>query len=274
MTQSTRVKLALLSAIVIAFLSGAAGTTPPAGNVMYLPLIVHTGAQRGAAVLYYNQSGAADVDALGLDWWYSYWYQWKDGNTPMIRPDTLNAALAHFDATDYCGYVIFLNEPNVYTQDAVTPRQAAQMYRQVVTARPCLQIIAGNVWWNQFDGPGWWRAFHDEIEARALPLPTGYAMHYYDFTVLPVPHVAVDQAWGIVCGEWGECWAELWMPEFTVCNDADYLGYVLDELESRTYLTRYAYFATRDDGQWAQFCDWALIDDGGALTPLGLEYSR
>lgn len=75
----------------------------------------------------------------------SYQEKWiRRGGIPYLRPDNEAKAIAALRAQQYCGWLIFLNEPDRPDQDNLTPQAAAAMYRRVRPQLPCATFIVGN----------------------------------------------------------------------------------------------------------------------------------
>lgn len=233
-------------------------------SVVFLPIFFSTpGPLRGVAALEYNQSWPRDSILLNTDWHYGYWYQIEPGYVPMLKTTTFADGLAYLADRNYDGYVMFLNEPEIYNQDDVSPAVAADMYAALVAALPTAKIIGPNVWWNgPGNGPTWLMTWHTEIVARGLPLPYGYATHYYEFTLPNQPWMAAD-ALRALARSWGEYDAEIWLPEFTTCKGSAELRLILAQLDSRLWLNRYAFFASRHNGAEWPTCRYELIDSAG-----------
>lgn len=245
-------------------------------TTIFMPLFVKTaGPARGVAALNYNSSWSNDGALLNVDWHYGYWYQIAPNYVPMLKPATFWDGLAYLGARGYTGYLMFLNEPEIWNQDNIDPVSAANLYASLVAQLPHAKIIAPNVWWNgPGNGPRWLQAWHAEIVARGLPLPYGYAAHHYEFVLPNQPWLTADALRQQVHILWGETDAELWLPEFTSCYGGDELRGMIHQLEARPWLDRYAYFASRHNGDEWSWCPYELIGSNGELTDTGMIYRR
>jgi hypothetical protein len=217
-------------------------------------------------------------------WYYRWWHTMNMGanQVPMIGQQprwgsTFPEAMRHLEDRDYCGPVLFMNEPERKSQDDYTPENAATLYEWIITERPCLQIIAGGVMWvwntegtDHNRGAWWMTEFYDELVQRGLPMPHGWHIHHYAFWRSPASSIDEAAAWMDERGLTGD----LWLTEWSVCSgDAAVLREWLDELDAHPRLDRYAYYATRrHDFNWCG--PFELVNAAGELTSVGREYVR
>lgn len=66
------------------------------------------------------------------------------GGIPYLHPGNEAAAISGIRAANYCGWVIFLNEPDRPDQNDMTPAEAAAMYARVRPQLPCNRFAVGN----------------------------------------------------------------------------------------------------------------------------------
>lgn len=141
----------IIAATIILNLSGRSYT-------YYMPLAPQTG--HATAGIAWAPGWTVDLvrDDFGL---YRYSHSashaptWlARGGIPYIRPGNEAAAVSGIKAAGYCGWVIFLNEPDRPDQDDLTPAEAAAMYARVRPQLACNRFAIGN----SID-PAWLEAF-------------------------------------------------------------------------------------------------------------------
>ena len=266
-------------------------------NTMYLPLIINGEGQAQpdptpfptpypTTQPYVGNKGIAlvepyleDLDSVGATWYYNWSFSCDKLGEPEYIPMAYTGLVPACMPVDYDGFVLFLNEPNNPAPfganiDGVT---AGQRYVEFVTARPKAKLIVGNcsAWSTQ-----WYRDFLNEVSKHDVPLPRYYGIHGYIEAWITTEHLSNywDGTYYYLRTLSGFT-PEVWITEFSqTTGDTVELDEMLDMIESKSYITRYAYFTNRYDPTAPYiptgWYDFNLIEDDGSLSPMGLIYAQ
>ena len=138
----------------------------------YLPIVLTPlNEKHGLAWSYISLSPDA-WDTLNVDWYY----HWSGSGVaglpasiefvPMLWGDTLALKTAFLVKvpTDYCGPILFANEPEFDTQSNMTIAQVVALLDWLVEHYPCAHFVGpqSHVWWLELNPP-----------ARTCPPPEG-----------------------------------------------------------------------------------------------------
>lgn len=220
-----------------------------------------------------------DLDSVGAMWYYTW--------TPLPSPKTDERYIPMsyyglFDDSlpvDYDGFVLFLNEPNNPAPygSGITPTLAADRYAAFVQARPHAKLIVGNAsaWASM-----WYIEFIQALNNNYpnVPKPQYYGFHGYVESWITVSQL--ESWWNSTEGfiyRYSGVHPEVWITEFAdTTGDTESLTALMDVIQSKPYITRFAYFTNRYDPEAeyipAGWYDFNLIEDDGTLSPVGLIY--
>jgi len=259
---------------------------------IYLPLIVKEyqpppSSKKG--VLSFDPQ-TDDLDRLRSTWYHNCsafpiaWWQTKDGS-----PDSRHVSKIGFAwQMDFLrqspdtvimfargsGYLAGFNEPDLAWQANLTPAQAAVLWREIETALPPdIKLISPQV---SMHNPDWLWDFVEAYEGIYGCKPRmdviGYNI-YFRTAAQAQAYLTARRSEALAHGYDVPIWimelgAECWLQD---SGSAQLMVEFVPWLESTDWIGRYAWFANRIEN----FCDTAcwgsctLIDDTGALTPLG-----
>lgn len=221
-----------------------------------------------------------DLDSVGASWFYNWGISVDLLDDSRYVPMSYAGLISDNFPVDYDGFVLFLNEPNNPAPfgadvDAVT---AAHRYIDFVQARPQAKLVVGNAsaWSTQ-----WYRDFLAELlKYPQTPLPRYYGFHGYVEAWITPEHLS--NYWdgtNYYLQSISGFQPEIWVTEFAeTTGDTESLTDLMDVIQSKEYITRFAYFTNRYDptqpyipGGWH---DFNLIEDDGTLSPVGLIYAQ
>ena len=222
-----------------------------------------------------------DLDSVGATWYYTWTHY------PVPTADERYIPMSYYGLfddnlpVDYDGFVLFLNEPNSPAPfgSEISPRVAADRYVAFVTARPNAKLVVGNCSaWSQ----GWYLYFVVELMENYpdAPLPEYYGFHgYIESYITPQQ---LDDWWDTsqrVIEQVGGQPVEVWVTEFAdTTGDTESLTDLMDVIQSKEYITRFAYFTNRYDPTQPYipdgWHDFNLIEDDGTLSPVGAIYAQ
>lgn len=221
-----------------------------------------------------------DLDSVGAGWYYTW--------TPLPKPtaDSRYISMSYYGLfddnlpVDYDGFVLFLNEPNNPAPFGanITPQLAAERYAAFVQVRPQAKLVVGNVSaWSRV----WMTDFLSELKTNYpdTPLPYYYGVHGYVESWITASQL--NTYWSTMASYIslsldGEPF-EMWITEFAdTTGDTESLNDILDVIESKSYISRFAYFTNRYDPEAAYipdgWYDFNLINNDGSLSPMGEVY--
>lgn len=222
--------------------------------------------KRGVAMM---TGDTQDLDILGASWYYHWGVSLELLTDPRYIPmnrfgndETL--------PTDYRGYILFLNEPDVQRPFGVDikPEVAAERYGISSKRYPNAKFITGGV----VAHGHWWMSEFIRLCA-GMKKPYAYHIHGY---------IQDSLTYEIITGYLQrhiDLWkSKIWVSEFNDTRGRYAEMYRLTNwMENNPMVERYAAFTNRATvadpwypGGWA---DLSLIDGNGALTKLGHAYS-
>ena len=285
---SKRLALSLLWLIMPVMVYAAAPAPPPNQHIerAYFPLLMTPLNQRhGLAWSYISRSPSA-WDTFNVDWYYHWSGRGVAGLpasvefVPMLWGDDLALKTAFLlkVPSDYCGHILFANEPEFDTQSNMTVGEVVDLLDWLVTHYPCATFVGpqSHVCWFELNPPAGtcpplgerftvegfilaYRASHH----GANPPVHAYGLHYGNPLYWPDRIEAMLDRLGIE--------AKLWYTEFNYCGESAARWRVeLDYLNDHQTLERYAFWSNmREDN----LC--ALSDlDTGATTWRGGVYAE
>ena len=265
-------------------------------NTIYLPLIINDEGQAQpdptplptpypTTQPYVGNKGIAlvepyleDLDAVGATWYYNWSFSCDKLGEPEYIPMAYTGLVPACMPVDYDGFVLFLNEPDNVAPfgsgiDAIT---AAQRYKDFIAARPKAKLVVGNTsaWSSQ-----WHYDFIHEIIRLEAPLPEYVGMHGYVESWVTASHLS-DMWENLYRGYKAVgVYPEVWITEFAdTTGDTESLTDLMDVVQGKAYITRFAYFTNRYDPEAAYipdgWHDFNLIEDDGSLSPVGAIYAQ
>ena len=292
-----------LFSLVVLVIFIAACTAPPAPEAtgvptmaamavnaparLYLPLAGGGPAPVQGWAKAYSSLSDADMQRLGIDWYYDYALRWPAPSqagaqyVPFLWCDIYPAlaydapVIRYFDSlralpAEYSGYLLFLNEPDLRgsTRDGGqcerTPRQAAYMLRAAREICPgCIIVGPAASHEDYLAGWPWLRQFYDEVARIGVRPPDIAAIH--DYTGQQ-PGAIVDSLFGLLAAYPGAP-KTAWVTEFTAVAPAQ-LQRAIDYYRQDPRIERHAYFTARG---WRAETD--LIGANGQLTAVGEVYA-
>ena len=197
-------------------------------------------------------------------------FLWCDFDDKTPPTNLLNRAINEL-GTDYAGYLLFLNEPDLgvqYGQCGLTdPNDAAAFYVETRYTFPEAKLIGPHnfhdVSWHSsaIDWVTEWRqAVYNYTCSGSNPYPNevpcgypemaGYGIHPYEGTTAENIQF-IDDFYNLMVS-WGESDKELWVTEWGYCITQGDAGIqvtnTVSEFENRPFVTRYAYFTNRTPG--------------------------
>jgi len=255
-------------------------------NAIYLPIILNNyeapipdipiptsyDSNKGIALV---TNVLSDLDEVGAGWYYTW------SHYPVPTVDSRYIPMSYYGLfddslpVDYDGFVLFLNEPNNIAPyganiDAFT---AAARYNAFVQARPQAKLIVGNTsaWASQ-----WHYDFIHEVIRLDAPLPQYVGFHGYIESWI-TPQNLSDMWENLYRGYKAVgTYPEVWITEFAdTTGDTESLQALLAVIDSKAYITRYAYFTNRYDLEAEYIPDgWYNFGlfEGGILSPVGEIY--
>lgn len=273
-TWGSRVRLVVLVALALLTLSQP---TPQrvqrqtTTHYVFLPMVVRQSPppKRGVGMPAEHE-GCEQPSLVGAVWQYN-WGNPLDcpgmDNVPMIWRGSIPASL------NSSPYLLLFNEPNNPDQANLTPQEAAVIAAQAAERFPEKKLIVGNTY------DGYWSGSQIRTGAQWLSEflalysnVAGLGFHCYWQTASQC--IAVGQ--GIVSLAQGR---EVWCTEFAFwAQDWTEAGPFIDWMESEPMIKRYAWFATRIDGDepWLnQVPAWMrapLLDSNNQKTYWGMNY--
>ena len=260
-------------------------SVPAYGNEEYrvfIPLVLknyispHYDENKGIALVT-NQ--LSDLDMVGAGWYYVWSCDCTRLNDNRYVPMSYAGLVPECLPIDYDGFVLFLNEPNNIAPygSAIQPIEAAKRYADFVQARPNAKLIVGNASaWSSM----WYIEFLIELNTNYpdIPKPQYYGFHGYVESWITVEQLSTwwDATEGFIY-HYSGIHPEVWVTEFAdTTGNTESFSSLLDVIDSREYMTRYAYFTNRYDpeaeyipGEWY---DFNLVNSNGSLTPIGEVY--
>lgn len=250
-------------------------------NIVYLPLVLNN----YIPATYKPNKGIALVTNILSDLWEvgaGWYYTWscsaehlKDNRyVPMaysgLVPDNL--------PEDYDGFVLFLNEPNNPAPFGanITPQLAAERYSKFMLERPLAKLVVGNIsaWASM-----WIIEFIWALDASYpdTPKPKYYGLHGYVESWITVEQLV--KWWDSIerfIYQYSGIQPEIWITEFAdTLGNTEKLLDLLNIIENKKYITRYAYFTNRYDPE-AEYIPIGWYDFGlfenDKLSPIGEVY--
>ncbi|MBE0573870.1 hypothetical protein IH575_03140 [Candidatus Dojkabacteria bacterium] len=219
-----------------------------------------------------------DLDRVGAGWYYTWSHYPKPTADNRYVPMSYYGLFDDSLPVDYDGFVLFLNEPNNPAPfgagiDAIT---AAARYRDFTIARPKAKLVVGNTsaWSSQ-----WHYDFIHEIIRLEAPLPQYVGLHGYVESWITADNLA--SMWNNIYLGYKSVgiYPEVWITEFAdTTGDTESLTDLMDVIQGKAYITRFAYFTNRYDPTQPYipdgWHDFNLIEDDGSLSPIGAIYAQ
>lgn len=228
-----------------------------------------------------------EVNPSNADWYYSWWHNKPTGDAnanadwvPLIKFVNGNFQrnldiVAGYNDVDT---LLVLNEPERADQSNVPVQTAINVWPQVQATLPHLKLVSPAVS-DTVDGRAWLDAFFAEVDSRngnADPTDDmrvdSVAFHWYGSDNANNPVGAANAFLNRVDWYHNQYNRPLWIKEFAIHdwdqNETDaqileanriFLETVIPELESRSYVEKYAYYSYFSDAQ--------LFDGGNPVTP-------
>ena len=161
--------------------------------------------------------------------------------------------------SDYDGYLLFLNEPDIEEQCYMSVDEAVDYYLMVRNALPQAKLIGPQtITSTNLNWGAWTNAWREKVRERTGSYPdvAGYGFHVYPFYNSGIPTQQAMQSWCDSLASWGELGSkEIWVTEFGVHNFDGSPQQVQAELTEMVNLfenglgnceiSRYAYFTDR-----------------------------
>ena len=220
-----------------------------------------------------------DLDSVGATWFYNWGISPDLLNDSRYVPMSYAGLVSDNLPVDYNGFVLFLNEPNNVAPygSNITPELAAERYAIFIQARPQTKLVVGNTsaW-----ATTWMRDFIVAVKLYNVPLPEYVGVHCYveEWITADTCNFYIEQnrmMWESNAGYV----PEMWITEFAdTTGDTESFTALMNIIESKSYITRYAYFTNRYDPTQPYIPDgwhnFNLINDDGSLSPMGLIYAQ
>jgi len=254
------------------------------------------------AVMYSAKKGVGGegdsiATKLGISWAFSWslceeCFNEEYEHVPMIwGKDYDPTQVSHLARQHPGSHWLIWNEPNYWRQANITPTEAAQIYHDlrplIKKADPNAKLIVGGV---LYLDTGWLTDFRNEYHQlyNEWPVVEGWHVHHY------VGANEYGDGKTITASEWRRRletvrdWmnkvenggpVELWLTEFGCLNsepvDFQIMQDQISWLESQSWLTRYAWYATWSDGSGCPGCTGSLLESNAPynLTRLGQYYA-
>ena len=222
-----------------------------------------------------------DLDSVGATWYYTWTHYPKPKIDPRYIPMSYYGLFDGNLPVDYNGFVLFLNEPNSQAPfgSEISPSLAAERYALFVQAQPNAKLIVGNcsAW-----SVAWYMNFIIAVRDNYdVPLPKYIGVHGYVEDWITAPQL--DLYWSDIKRVIEQVGMyqieEMWVTEFAdTTGDTASLTALMDVIQSKPYITKFAYFTNRYDPTQpyipAGWHDFNLINSDGTLSPIGLIYAQ
>ncbi|HEX9620810.1 MAG TPA: glycosyl hydrolase [Polyangiaceae bacterium] len=215
----------------------------------------------------------ADLDALGVAWFYN----WSGSSSCESAAEFVPQIWGSWEALSWvpepsevvaAGHpaVLGFNEPDHTGESNLTVEQALSLWEEMDLAGVRVGSPA-----TASDGQTWFEAFMQGVAERSLRIDF-IAIHWYGWTnscdsTAPFENYI----------EWAEQWElPIWITEWGCYAQSEELthGFYNDAvamLANHPLVERYAWFRSyQDDPNWV---NGALVEQDGALTPLGEDYA-
>lgn len=248
-------------------LSCAAGlaVSARAETMIYVPLVTVHRSKIGIAPGGYV---TGDLELLNAAWSYR-WNNEIYGD--LVEWVDMICGERYMDVPIRSNTILGFNEPDRTGQANLDPLTAAQLWRQIEIRYPGKRLISPAP--SQTD-PGWLWRMVDEYTTLYGEKPRfdGVAVHYYRWSD-DMPQVS-DYLQQRRTDELAHGYtAPLWLTEVGACgvDEVAMLRNVVQAANELDYLARAAWYKLRAD-QWDTATCSTMIDERGALTPLGNAY--
>lgn len=255
--------------------------------LIFLPLILNNysqpvydppniNADKGIALV---EPYLQDLDSIGATWYYTW------SHLPAPKTDERYIPMSYYGLfddnlpVDYDEFVLFLNEPNNPAPygAGITPTLAAERYAAFVQARPQAKLVVGNTsaW-----ATTWMLDFIIAVKSYNVPLPEYVGVHCYveEWITADTCNFYIEQNRMMWKSNAGYI-PEMWITEFAdTTGDTESFAALMDVIQGKSYITRFAYFTNRYDPEAAYipdgWYDFNLINYDGSLSPIGLIYAQ
>ncbi len=282
-----RLALWLLLLIMPVMVYAAAPMPPPSSITrLYLPIVSTPSNERHGLAWSYISRSLNSWDEFNLSWYY-HWGSKAVSHVPgsvefvpMLWSDDLALKTAFLlrVPTDYCGYILFANEPEFSTQANMTVDEVVSLLDWLVEHYPCALFVGPqtHVCWYENDppvgqcpalGPRFtvenfiltYRATH---QGNNPPI-AAYGLHYGDVLWWPNRIGAMLDRLGVD--------APMWYTEFDYCGaSVSQFRLIMDYLNRHPRIDRYAYWSNlREDNR----CSLSDFVNGG-ITWQGVVYAE
>jgi hypothetical protein len=291
---------------------------------VYIPLVFQSDQRRQGVVVPYEQDSGApgsetfakDIESLGVQWYYNY-----SGSSPIsIEMASVGIIFIpmSYDGedpklpTEYTGYLLVFNEPDVRSQANLNQRQAVDRYLALKNKYKKAILVVGGVsafvenagWYSCVDSKGspisdvdgrpiksWISCFMDEFERRGITdqIPKYWHAHaYLNEGTDAVGHLKIEAAMQTLTSLHEKTGGNYWITEYSdVTGNVINFSSFTQWLKNQVWIRRFAPFATRISGNesWYPKAFWglpqhvSLIDFSSSsssnpiLTNLGKAYS-
>jgi hypothetical protein len=218
----------------------------------YLPLVAAYEPYKGLALA--DGAHPEDIDALGAEWWYDWT---PTGGVPMLWRGNPSPDIQ----SNYEGWILVFNEPNLPNQSNLSPQEAARRLQVVRDYYPRARLICCGLsvwatdWLGEFLIQGVW--------------PDAWHVHAYTESWI-TPQVAQ----GYLYTQHMMTGGEYWVTEFgsSAGSLRDFQAMALF-FERQPWITRIAAFTNRQPpGEWNIGAGVEMVTDDG-LSPIGAYYS-
>jgi hypothetical protein len=208
----------------------------------------------------------SDVDLVQAEWYYDWACTTINLKDSRYVPMSWSGAWQLPLHNKYSGYLLALNEPDNAGQLNITPSEAAKRVKTLAGHYPAARLIVGGP---SYFGKEWLIKFVEELGDYK---PAGWHIHgYCEWSLTAQQIIQWFTEARAICK-----WGELWITEFA---DVGYLGEankLLDFVKNTSWISRYAWFASRLTGQeWYFPKHWknpTLIQSDSTLSFIGKIY--
>lgn len=258
----------------------------------YFPIFAksyrYDGIKAGLAVVSYRAGSPwsntpYDGVRLGVGWWYN-WSPYPDFNkhaplldsefVPMLwgkNPRAVATMKYTYGCPEYDGPVLWLNEPDLYTQADATPAEGVALLEEIIRVCPRAKVIGPQM--GPFDREyQWLKSFWKLwVDKHGAPPPTTMSIHIYN---TKYPERWIDALYEALPDYAGK----VWITEFAYCGGGDRKEAFLKHLRvfnEDSRVERFAVFANRlQPGveMWDSLACNEIYDDRNKLTETGLDY--
>jgi hypothetical protein len=202
-----------------------------------------------------------DIYVLGGEWWYD-WTSPLDlysAKVPMLWSGLPSTNIP----SDYTGWILAMNEPNVSTQLNITPSEAVSRLNALRTSYPYAKILCCGV---SIWAGDWTEDFWD-LGGR----PDAWHVHAYTEEWITPTFVQSELTeWHTLTG------GDYWISEFgSPAGSLSDFQAVMTWFEQQSWITRVSAYTNRqpEGAPWAIGEGVEMVNDDGTLTPIGEWYA-